>query len=109
MDTEIRVSTESRPWRRKFSSRSSRDSNLRPFNHESGALTTELSPRVCGRACLTKGIAPKMCRLCVCVLINKRSFEPFMCLDSVLLTLSVLHVFDLQPFLSTTFCIVSLI
>ena len=26
----------------------------------------------------------KMCRLCVCVLINKRSFEPFMCLDLVL-------------------------
>ena len=44
MDTEIRVSTERRPWRRKFSHRSSRDSNLRPFNHESGALTTELSP-----------------------------------------------------------------
>ena len=43
-DTEIRVSTESRPWRRKFSRRSSRDSNPRPFNHESGALTTELSP-----------------------------------------------------------------
>ena len=32
------------PWRRKFSRRSSRDSNPRPFNHESGALTTELSP-----------------------------------------------------------------
>ena len=44
MDTEIRVSTESRPWRRKFSRRSNRDSNPRPFNHESGALTTELSP-----------------------------------------------------------------
>ena len=43
MDTEIRVSTESRPWRRKFSRRSSRDLNPRPFNHESGALTTELS------------------------------------------------------------------
>ena len=28
----------------KFSRRSSRDSNPRPFNHESGALTTELSP-----------------------------------------------------------------
>ena len=43
-DTEIRVSTESRPRRRKFSRRSSRDSNPRPFNHESGALTTELFP-----------------------------------------------------------------
>ena len=29
---------------------------------------------------LTKGITPKICRLCVCVIINKRSFEPFMCL-----------------------------
>ena len=43
-DTEIRVSTESRPWRRKFSRRSGRDSNPQPFSHESGALTTELSP-----------------------------------------------------------------
>ena len=42
-DTEIRVSTESRPWRRKFSRRSCRDLNPRPFSHESGALTTELS------------------------------------------------------------------
>ena len=41
---KIRVSTESRPWRRKFSRRSSRDSNPIPFNHKSGALTTELSP-----------------------------------------------------------------
>ena len=30
--------------RRNFSRRSCRDSNPRPFNHESGALTTELSP-----------------------------------------------------------------
>ena len=29
---------------------------------------------------LTKGVIPKIGRLCVCVLINKRSFEPFMCL-----------------------------
>ena len=28
---------------------------------------------------LTKGITPNICRQCVCVLINKRSFEPFMC------------------------------
>ena len=48
MDTEISVSTESRPWRSgQFSRRSSRDSNPRPFNHESGALTTELSPPEC--------------------------------------------------------------
>ena len=32
------------PWRRKFSRRSCRDSNPQPFNHESGALTTEPSP-----------------------------------------------------------------
>ena len=44
MDTEIRVSTENRPWRRKFSCHSCRDSNPWPFNHESGILTTELSP-----------------------------------------------------------------
>ena len=37
------VSTESQPWRRKFSCRSSSDSNPWPFNHESSALTTELS------------------------------------------------------------------
>ena len=43
-DTKIRVSTESRPWRRKFSRHSCRDSNPWPFNHESGALNTELSP-----------------------------------------------------------------
>ena len=48
-DTEIRVNTESRPWRRKFSRRSSRDSNPRSFNHDSGALTTELSPLPPGR------------------------------------------------------------
>ena len=37
-------STESRPWRIQFSRRSCRDSNPRPFNHEPGAVTTELSP-----------------------------------------------------------------
>ena len=40
----IRVSTESRPWRRKFSCHSCRDSNPRPFNRESSTLTTEPSP-----------------------------------------------------------------
>ena len=34
--------------------------------------------------CLTKVITPIICRLCVCVLTSKRSFEPFMCLDLVL-------------------------
>ena len=43
MDTEIRVSTESWFWRRKFSWRSCQDSNLGPFDHESDALTTELT------------------------------------------------------------------
>ena len=33
---------------------------------------------------LTKGITPKNCIFCVCVLKNNRSFEPFMCLDLVL-------------------------
>ena len=42
-DTEIRVSTESLRWRRTFSCCSCRDLNPRTFNHESGALTTELS------------------------------------------------------------------
>ena len=41
-DTEIRVSTENWPGRRKFSRRSCRDSNPWPFSHESSALTTEL-------------------------------------------------------------------
>ena len=64
-DTEIRVSTESRPWRRKFSRRSSRDSNPRPFNHESGALTTELSPPL---PSLTPPLTAFMCaRHCMCV------------------------------------------
>ena len=32
---------------------------------------------------LTKGITPKPDRLCVCVIINKHSFESFVCLDLV--------------------------
>ena len=32
------------PWQRKFSHRFCQDLNLWPFNHESGTLTTELSP-----------------------------------------------------------------
>ena len=46
-DIEMQVSTESWPRRRKFSHRSCLDSNPRPFHHESGALTTELSPLPC--------------------------------------------------------------
>ena len=37
--------------------------------------------------CLTNGITLKICRLCVCVIINKRSFESFMCLDLVVIML----------------------
>ena len=33
---------------------------------------------------LTKGITPTICRLCVYVIINKRSFESFVCLDPVI-------------------------
>ena len=43
-DTKIRASTESWHWRKKLSCCSCRDSNPRPFNHESGTLITELSP-----------------------------------------------------------------
>ena len=39
-DTDLRVSTESWPYRRKFSCW---DSNLRPFNHKPAAQTTVLS------------------------------------------------------------------
>ena len=43
------VCTESWPLRRNFSQRSCGDWNLWPFSHESGALTTELSPLPSGR------------------------------------------------------------
>ena len=43
MNTKIRVSTESWPGRRTFSCRYCGDSNWGPFDHESGALTTEPS------------------------------------------------------------------
>ena len=43
MDTKITVSTESLPWRIFLFRRSGRDLNPQPFNHKSGALTTELS------------------------------------------------------------------
>ena len=43
-DTKIRVSIESWPGRRKFTRRFRRDSNPWPFDHESDALTIELSP-----------------------------------------------------------------
>ena len=58
-DTEIRVSTESRSWRRKFSRRSCRDSNPQPFNYESGALTTELSPPLV-EVCVGENTRPRL-------------------------------------------------
>ena len=66
MDTEIRVSTESWPWRRKFSCHSSRDLNPPPFDHESGALTTELSPPQCVSVCVCVCMTVTVC-VCVCV------------------------------------------
>ena len=45
-DTKMTVSTESEPRRRKLCRRVCRDSNPRPFSHESCALTTEVTPRV---------------------------------------------------------------
>ena len=53
-DTEIRVSTESWPRRRKFSRSSCTDSNPRPFSHESSTLTTELSPPL--HRCIWQGL-----------------------------------------------------
>ena len=47
-DTEVRVSTESGPQRRKISRRPCGDSNRRPFDHESGALA--LAARTAPRA-----------------------------------------------------------
>ena len=47
----------------------------------------------------TKWITPKICRLCFCVLINKRSFEPFMCLDmtvTIPCTVVGLHTYSLE-------------
>ena len=47
MDTEITVCTERWHWRRQVSHHGCcRDSNPRPFDHERGAVTTELSPFV---------------------------------------------------------------
>ena len=54
-DTEVRVSTERWTWRlTKFSRRSCGDSNPGRFDHESGALTSELPPILCGRWALQK-------------------------------------------------------
>ena len=55
---QIRLSMKSQLWRRKFSRRPSQESNPWPFNHESGALPTELSQpiiwnklNICGWGC----------------------------------------------------------
>ena len=88
-DTEIRVSTQSRHWRRKFSQGSCRDSNPRLFTtfHESGALTIELSPphgpRVCVRACVRACVCQSVC---VCVRARARArARAKVCFDCVLL------------------------
>ena len=47
-------SSSQREREREFSRHSWRDSNPRPFNHESGALTTELSPLLC--PCFWRGL-----------------------------------------------------
>ena len=67
MDTKIRVTTESWPWRRKFSHRSCRDLNLWPFNHESSALTTELSLLpMCVCACMHHACVREKDSILVC-------------------------------------------
>ena len=44
-------------------------------------------------ASVDKGDYPEIeiCRLCVCVPINKRSCEPFMCLDQMFICLEIKH------------------
>ena len=71
-NTEIRVSRES--WR-KFSCRSCRDSNQRPFNHESGALTTELSPLPLVLCSLLSAVRNTACILISVVLVHSTSFS----------------------------------
>ena len=62
---------------------------------------------------LTKWITPKICRLCVYVIINKRSFESFMCLDlfvrcesfTVLFFLSIIRIFVCYNYLYLRFLV----
>ena len=61
-DTEIRVSVESWPWRRKFSHHSCWDSNPRPFDHQSGTLTPVIYP------CSPCSTIPGLCLNC-CVFV----------------------------------------
>ena len=56
---------------RKVYACSSRDSNPRPFNHESGALTTELSP------------PPTVCTVCVIVGLKSDREGESKCLSAV--------------------------
>ena len=42
---------------------------------------------------LSKGINSTICGLCVCVIIDKPSFDPFMCLDLLLLFYFILFYF----------------
>ena len=50
----------------------------------SGPSITNLVSMLTNDVCsLTKGITPTICRLCICILMNKRSFELFMCLGII--------------------------
>ena len=80
--------TESWPWRRQFSRRRScRDSNPRPFNHESGALTPELS------------LIPCVC-VCVCVCVCRVFWTPvthlFQCVYSHLPKMVSISIFIIK-------------
>ena len=70
--TEVWVSTGSWPWRRKFSFQ---DSNLWPFSHESGALTTELSPLFLQVQCFCSG-THNLANLCSAYLTCSQCSQP---------------------------------
>ena len=89
MDTDIRVSTESQPWRRKFSRRSCRDLNPGTFSHKSSALTTELSPSPMQRKGLTmKDQHSQSLQMLVCCEILSECTWPCQCLYVVKSSLS---------------------
>ena len=66
----IRVSTQSRLRRRKFSGRSCRDSNSQPFDYVSGILTNQLSrlPNCACNSPVTWAAVVCLCGLTLCVL-----------------------------------------
>ena len=65
---------ESRPRRRKFSHRSCKDSIPQPFNHESSALTTELS--LCPCCCYCCCCCCLFCLLVFSVKLSDRQCQP---------------------------------